>query len=68
MRDMLDRPQRKKAAEAEREYQKALKSIKPNAPAKTIPGEVFAQPSRSRVSSRNKRKHRKRPRDPNQPS
>jgi hypothetical protein len=37
LRDMLDRPAKEKAAEAEREYQKALKSIKPNAPAKTDP-------------------------------
>ena len=43
MRDMLDRPAKEKAAEAEREYQKALKSIKPNAPPKTDPwGEVRA--------------------------
>jgi hypothetical protein len=52
MRDMLDRPAKEKAAEAEREYQKALKSIKPNAPAKNDPwgGVRAAEPKQGQQS------------------
>jgi hypothetical protein len=45
LEEMLQQPEKEKKAEAEKEYQKALKSIKPTGPAKSDPwGDVRPDP------------------------